>query len=59
MKKECIRVCVIGPPYFIVEKNCIGEITIKKFKKTTKLLGIRKISTCIIKDDQKRPTVRY
>ena len=29
MKIECVHVCVTGSPCCMVEKNCIGEITIK------------------------------
>lgn len=31
--KESIHVCVTGSPCCTVEKNCIGEIRIKKLKK--------------------------
>ena len=27
---ECVHVCVTGSPCCMVEKNCTGEITIKK-----------------------------
>ena len=30
-EKECIHVCVTGSQCCTVEKNCIVEITIKKF----------------------------
>ena len=31
-KKECIHACVTGSTCCTVEKNCIGEITVKKIK---------------------------
>ena len=32
-QKECVHVCVTGSPCYTVEKKCVGEITIKTFKK--------------------------
>ena len=35
-KIECIHICVTGSPCCTVEKNCIGEVTIKKIIITKK-----------------------
>ena len=40
MKIECVHVCITGSPCFTVEKNCIGEITIKNIVIKKKKIGV-------------------
>ena len=44
MKIECVHVCVTVSPCCTVEKNCIGEITIKKIRIITKKRIVNKLS---------------